>query len=383
MRILLIMVTLWQLLAAQNGFEEGMALYRSGAYAEAMAQFKSAYRATEDEDAAYMIAKMYEKGEGVKADPEAAAHWYRRSAQHYFLASSDSSKHRENKRMLNTYRELDPVEDNETAETIRKVVVSDFGLRPYRANYLLPFGFRTGGTYESYTPSDSYGKVEAELQLSFRLDFFPNLLGLNEIYTLTYTQRSFWQVYEPSAPFRETNYNPEAFVTFPVLFLKVPIKAFSVGFAHQSNGQGNITKRDINTSGVSNSQALEPYLQNRSRSWNYLWGSAIFQFGSVFTEFKAWYRIPDSGEDDNPGLTEYIGNGQVKLILPYGKSMTTLILRQSFTDLKGAQQLSWTYPFSNKENVFWYAKVFTGYGESLIDYNNYLTKFSMGFSFSR
>lgn len=378
-RIVLVWLLLWQGLGAESAFEQGMELYRSGDYPAAFNIFESAYRLSEDEDAAYMVAHMYEHGEGVTADPVKANVWYRRSAQQYFLASSDSTVHHENKRMLNAYRELDPVEDNETAETIRKVVVSDFGLRPYRANYLLPFGVRQG-TYDSYTLSDSYSNIEAELQLSFRLDFFPNLLGLHEIYSVAYTQRSFWQVYAPSAPFRENNFNPEVFVTFPILFMKIPVKTLSVGFAHQSNGQGNITTRDINSSSAG---SLAPYLRNRSRSWNYAWASTIFQFGSVFTEFKAWYRFPDHGEDDNPGLTDYIGNGQVKLILPYGKSMTTLTLRQSFFDWKGSQELSWSYPFSNKESVFWYMKVFTGYGESLIDYNNYITKFSMGFSFSR
>jgi len=381
-RLILLLLLFPLAVAAQSLFEKGMDLYRIGDYPKAFEQFMAAYRESTDEDAAYMIARMYERGEGVAADRAKANEWYRQAARLYFSVSSESSLHQENKRLLTVYRELDPVEDNETAETIRKVVVSDFGLKTFHDNYLLPFGYREG-EYASYTPSDQYTNIEAELQLSFRLDLFPNLLGLHETYSAAYTQRSFWQVYAPSAPFRETNYQPEIFVTFPLLLFKVPVKALSVGFAHQSNGQGNITKLDLSDANLSSDDGVTPYFRNRSRSWNYLWSEAVFQTGSVFTELKLWYRIKDRGEDDNPDLTDYIGHGSVRLIWPYGKSLTTLLLRQNFVTGRGAQQLAWSYPFSNKENVFWYVKAFTGYGESLIDYDNYVTKFAVGFSFSR
>ena len=382
MRLMLLLLLFCLAAAAQSLFETGMDAYRIGNYAKAFEDFRAAYAQSEDEDAAYMIARMYERGEGVSADRAKAAEWYKRSAQQYFSASADSALHQENKRLRMAYRELEPVEDNETAETIRKSVTADFGLKTYHVNYLLPFGYREG-TYESYVPSDNYKNIEAELQLSFRLDFFQNLFGLHETYSAAYTQRSFWQVYATSAPFRETNYQPELFVTFPMFGLKTPVKALMAGFAHQSNGQGNITEQeltDVNLSGVT---GVEPYLRNRSRSWNYLWAQAVMQLGSVFTEFKLWYRLPEHGEDDNPDLIDYLGHGSVKLILPYGKSMSTLLLRQNFATGKGAQELTWSYPVVSRESVFWYVKLFTGYGESLIDYDNYVTKFSVGFSFSR
>lgn len=382
LRAMLLLSLLWTALSAQTPFEEGMEAYKARDFPRAFERFTAAYGDSEDVDASYMIAKMYERGEGVPEDSAMANFWYRRAAQLYFSVSAESSLHQKNKRLLTAYRELDPVEDNETAETIRKVVVSDFGLKTYHENYLLPLGYREG-QYDTYTPSDEYTNIEAELQLSFRLDLFPNLFGLNETYSVAYTQRSFWQVYTPSSPFRETNYQPEVFVTFPVYTYKVPMKAVALGFAHQSNGQGNITKQDIPDANLTEYEGLTPYLRNRSRSWNSLWVEGVFQFGSVFTELKLWYRIKDRGTDDNPDLIDYIGHGSLRLVLPYGKSLTTLMLRQNVMTGKGAQELSWSYPFSNRESVFWYTKVFTGYGESLIDYDNYVTKWSVGLSFSR
>jgi len=385
MRLLLFVLLVCLSAAAESRFEAGMERYRAGEYAAAFEAFTEAYEASEDEDAAYMIAKMYDAGEGVAPDRRRADLWYRRAARHYFSAAADSSLHRENKRLLSAYRELDPVEDNETAETIRKIVVSDFGLKTFHENYLLPFGYRNGAAYDSYVPSDHYTNIEAQLQLSFRLDFLPNLLGLKETYTAAYTQRSFWQVYAASAPFRETNYQPEFFVTFPVAAYKLPVKALSVGIAHQSNGQGNVSGQAISDANITNQAAIAPYLRNRSRSWNYFWSELLFQTGSLFTELKLWYRLKEHREDDdNPDLTDYLGYGSLRFELPYGKSMTTLLLRQNFATGKGAQELTWSYPLlAQRENVFWYFKAFTGYGESLIDYDTYITKLSIGFSFSR
>jgi len=41
------------------------------------------------------------------------------------------------------------------------------------------------------------------------------------------------------------------------------------------------------------------------------------------------------------------------------------------------------YPFFGSTNMYWYTKIFSGYGESLIDYDRSITKASFGFSFSR
>ena len=50
---------------------------------------------------------------------------------------------------------------------------------------------------------------------------------------------------------------------------------------------------------------------------------------------------------------------------------------------KGAIELDWSAPLHYSQNTYWYAKVFNGYGESLIDYDRSLTKISFGFAFYR
>ncbi len=280
---------------------------------------------------------------------------------------------------------LDKTDDNTTIETVSDSILSNFGLKAYQENYLV-VGFREG-TYDNYTVTDEYTNKEVELQLSLRYDVVSNLLGLDEVYTLAYTHRAFWQVFTPSSPFRETNYNPEFFITFPVYSKHWSgIKGFQIApFSHQSNGQGNITETlgDINT--TKNPEGIDPLvLTNRSRSWNYAYARFFFQHGDLFTILTGRYRYPESDEDDNPDLTDYIGHGELAFYIPYRRHLFKLAGNYNLKTGNGSIEGNWSYPLSfSQSTTYLYTKVFSGYGESLIDYNNYITKFSLGISFSR
>ncbi|WP_321778024.1 phospholipase A [Sulfurimonas sp.] len=106
------------------------------------------------------------------------------------------------------------IEDKDAKNSMKTWIDGGFGLKPYRTNYLLPFGYRTNGTYDNYSPTGDYKKMEAELQISLKLNVGSGLFGLDEKYYLSYTHKAFWQIYMESSPFRETTYNPEAFVVF-------------------------------------------------------------------------------------------------------------------------------------------------------------------------
>jgi phospholipase A1 len=155
-----------------------------------------------------------------------------------------------------------------------------------------------------------------------------------------------------------------------------------VSLSHQSNGQGDITLLDRNVS-ADGSSLEETWLQSRSRSWNYTSAMVVMQHKSLFLMLKAWYRFKESEKDDNPDLIDYLGHGEMSMYYIYGKSLLKAKWRQNFQTGYGAVEASISYPFAKQENVFWYAKVFSGYGETLIDYNNYITKFALGLSFSR
>ncbi len=277
--------------------------------------------------------------------------------------------HKELKEVINTQ----DIKDEKAKQSIGEWMNEKFGLAPYRPNYLLPFSY-TEHNYKVYTPTDGeYKNVEAEFQVSLKLPFYKDLLGFGEIYYGAYTQRSFWQLYIESSPFRESNYNPEVFVVFPVGSKEYyGLKSFEFGYSHISNGQGNIEKTD-NTD-------LYPEFENRSRSINMLYTKFIFQHESFIFDLEFWTRIGPL--DDNPDIIDYYGYGRVKAIYFYKKHMFTAMARLNPLEQKGAVEFTYSHP-GKLDGVYFYAKVFSGYGESLIDYDTMLTKYSVGFSFSR
>jgi len=187
-------------------------------------------------------------------------------------------------------------------------------------------------------------------------------MGLNGVYTVAYTQRSFWQLYAESAYFRETNYNPEVFATFPLSYSSADynfLKVGRVGFAHQSNGRGGLEER----------------------SWNYFYGTLYFQYKYFFTELKLWSSWK-SALKYNPDLLKYLGHGHIKFSVPYKKHIVSLTLRSAFNG-HNAADLEYSYPLLNSKDLFLYVHGFSGYGESLIDYNNKVQKISIGLSISR
>jgi phospholipase A1/A2 len=278
-------------------------------------------------------------------------------------------------------------------------------IRPHHPNYFLLYTSNTTQHDEMMLDVDPKAKAQREevkFEISGKLRPLPNDLLYNlfkidrenpvtvQEYILDklaksdlwlgYTQLSFWQLYNTpfSAPFRETNYEPEALWNIPTnydLFGLGLLKGriFNVGFNHQSNGRA----------------------RPLSRSWNRIVTNIGFE--KVFSEegenfkrnefnllLKAWYRLPESGlDDDNPGIEKYMGYGEIWGYYYFDRLKFGIMLRNNLrTDgNKGAIQLdcSFPIPFINSDRVGLYLQYFNGYGESLIDYNSSTNRISAGF----
>ena len=253
-------------------------------------------------------------------------------------------------------------EDNETKETVKKYIYSSYNLKAHKTNYFIPISYRLKEEYIDNTnlPQEST-QTEGEFQISYKYEIGTNLLGLNEVYLAGYTQKSFWQMYVESAFFRETNYNPELFVMIPVTidYKENGIKAIGLGFAHMSNGRGGLEER----------------------SWNYLYTNFYFQINSIFIDLNLWHRI-NLTNDYNPELIDYLGHGQLRFILPYKKHIIETKFRYS-SKADTTFELNYSHPVLFRDDLFFYIKIFNGYGESLIDYNQRVQKIGFGFSISR
>ncbi len=263
----------------------------------------------------------------------------------------------------NLYSNLSLVDNNQTQQSIKQMYASTYNLHPFKANYLLPLSYGVGRDYSNASdPSkQSPKKTSIQFQFSLRYDFATNVFGLHGIYSVAYTQLSFWQAYATSAYFRESNYNPEIFCTIPNPWKthNKYVKAFRFSLEHQSNGRGG----------------------KYERSWQYMAASVYAQYKNIFVKLKGWARIYGS-RDYNPNLLDYLGHGSLQLMLPYKKHVFKLLLRSNFSN-HGAIKFSYSHPILDTNGLFLYVQAFSGYGETLIDYNHYVNSCSVGFSLSR
>jgi len=249
-------------------------------------------------------------------------------------------------------------------ELDEKVPRGRYVLKAHRSTYILPATYNNKPNKEPIF--DATGQdvkdVECTFQISQKIKLWQDILGKDMDLWVAYTQRSFWQVYnsEDSSPFRETDYEPEVLLNFRThfRFLGMRGRTVNVGFNHQSNGRA------------------EPL----SRSWNRIVGNVGFEKGDFTLLLKTWYRIPESSEDDdNPHIENYLGYGEIWGYYLWKKHRFSLMLRNNFRGdhNRGAVQLEWSFPLIGA--VSGHIQYFTGYGESLLDYNHSVNRIGIGF----
>ena len=237
-------------------------------------------------------------------------------------------------------------------------------VRLHEPNYLLLGRYTNNVNREPYEPLfDAFGdddydfeKVEAKFQLSFKgrlLTTDDRRWGL----WFAYTQQSQWQVYatDISSPFRETNYMPELIGSFRpgVEFGGWHWNLLNAGFTHQSNGRA------------------DPI----SRSWDRLFVEAGIEKGNLVLTGRAWAVVADG--EDNPDITDYYGHTEFNAFYRWRENSFNLMARGNLDTGKGAAQFTWaTRPVLGP--LRGYFQVFTGYGESMIDYNWRQTTVGLG-----
>lgn len=233
----------------------------------------------------------------------------------------------------------------------------------HRPNYMLPARWSDSPNDKPFPQREEVGPdldleldpVEVKFQISFKTVLIQNMLGGPGDLWFGYTQQSHFQLYNArdSRPFRETNYEPEAIVSFPLRrsWRSWVWRVVGAGVVHQSNGRS------------------EPL----SRSWNRVYGFAAIEHGKVSIELRGWARIDTgagSAEDDNPGITDYVGRMESTLV--WTRRRHALVVRgrsnADLGDFRGSIEADWFYPMGQR--LRGQVQIFSGYGESLIDYNH-------------
>lgn len=184
-------------------------------------------------------------------------------------------------------------------------------------------------------------------------------IGINSVRLwFAYTHLVNWQMYntEASRPFRETNYEPEAILTFGTGNEGDGFKLVNLGLAHQSNGQA----------------------EARSRGWNRVYAQGGWEWGRVSVLARVWHRLPESAaDDDNPDIANYLGNGDLVVRHQTERGyVSSLLVRRRFVQLDWATPLRATLGAARL-----HVQLSSGYGETLIDYNHNQTTIGVGVSF--
>ncbi len=247
-------------------------------------------------------------------------------------------------------------------------------VRYYRANYFLFGRYTNDVNNQPFTPlfeaagvpPQGLDPTEAKFQVSFKARVWPTE-SRNWGVWAAYTQQSQWQVYNEdlSRPFRETNYMPELFVSYkPDVALPGGFYwgLFNFGFNHQSNGRS------------------DPL----SRSWNRIFADFGVERRDLVLYGRLWYRLPESdSDDDNPDITDYYGYGEIGGVYRWpDTSSLSGFVRGNVGTGKGAVQLAWTSRPLFGSPFRAYLQLFSGYGESLIDYNWRQTTIGAGIALS-
>ncbi|WP_416824277.1 phospholipase A [Helicobacter ganmani] len=231
------------------------------------------------------------------------------------------------------------------------------GFEPDRFNYIIPMNISS-----SKEPNQNK-QVETKFQISIKKKLLDDLFAQDLDLYFAYTQQSFWQLYDNqnSRPFRESNYEPSLYFSYPLENYDLFFNRINFGYLHQSNG-GDLS---------------------HSRSWDRIFAEGIYSYGNFVASLRAWYRIPEKAEkDDNPDITKYLGYGDLSFGYLWNKHLFTATLRNNLReDNKGAILLDYSYPIY--KNLYLYLQFFNGYGESLQDYNNSINRFGIGILFNR
>jgi phospholipase A1 len=241
-----------------------------------------------------------------------------------------------------------------------------FNFRPHHVNYLMVT--RTAHpNNEPYRPfqdlqdlgNTNLSHSELVFQLGFKMKLVEDAFRKPVDLWFGYTQNSFWQAgnHEASSPFRETNYQPELMAVTPLNFniLGMHASFFNLGLVHQSNGQAG----------------------SLSRSWNRSYAQVGLERGGWTVVGRVWKRFNESAQDDNnPDIVDYMGRGDLNVTYRDNGHDYSALIRRNFSTEKGAVQLSWAFPLAG--HIKGYAQYFSGYGQSMIDYNYYQNVVGVG-----
>ena len=220
----------------------------------------------------------------------------------------------------------------------------------FRDNYF------SGGIPLGTKPTGHNSDVKFQLSISQRLT--KSKLPFDSYVFIQYTQKAFWDVFRESLPMRDLNFNPGIGLGHLIIRHNKYIGKAYLMLEHESNGKDSID----------------------SRSWNKITFSwALVLNDNWETQFKTWIPIIDG--ENNKDILKY--NGIFQFAVNYRTCNKRLQIGALITQRKAwfgfNTQLELSYKFNKRENQFFFIQYYNGYGENLLEYNQYKNMLRVGF----
>jgi len=226
-----------------------------------------------------------------------------------------------------------------------------FGL--YKDNYF------TVGTTPFHKPTATNSDVKFQISLAIRLT--DTVLPWNSFLFLMYTQKTFWNVFENSLPMHDLNFNPGIGWSKPFFNKNRYVGKLTLLVEHESNGRDG----------------------EDSRSWNRIsfYGSTIIDEW-LMVHAKFWIPIIDG--ENNKDILKYCGIYQSGVVITTPNKKfnfgLTLVKREGWNfNFNTIFEASWKV--HEKSNLNLFLQYYNGYGESLLDYNQFHSRLRVGIVF--
>ncbi|WP_299252516.1 phospholipase A [uncultured Cytophaga sp.] len=234
-------------------------------------------------------------------------------------------------------------------DSITRILKSQPSFTIYKDNY-----FITGTTFDE---SPTIKNSDIKMQISFKQRITNSSLPFKSYLYLTFTQKSFWKIYEKSSPFQENIFNPGLGLGKFIFKNGKQIGVLMFQVEHESNGRDSTFSRSWNYTSVSYMALLSPQITVIAKAW-----------------------IPFSMNDNN-NITDFAGYGEVTInweIIKNKLQVNALIRKGAKLNLNGSIQTGIYYNPLKHSNQYIYLQFYDGYGENLLNYDRLTNKIRLG-----
>lgn len=220
----------------------------------------------------------------------------------------------------------------------------------YKDNYF------TVGTALNEKPSRINSDVKFQISIAQRIT--KTTLPGNSFLFIMYTQKTLWNVFQESMPMRDHNFNPGIGWTFPFFSKGRYAGKATILLEHESNGRDGEASRSWNRISFSGSTLIDRWLMVHAKLW-----------------------IPIIDGMNNKDILRYCGIYQTgtQISTPDRKFIFDILLTKRMGwNLSFNTTIGFSWRIWKKSNQYFFVQYYNGYGENLLDYNQFRSRLRAG-----